>query len=617
MTQVINTTYQQQKQQVLTLFQQVSEAAQAQNNPEIQTFLNEAATRLEQDKLFVVVCGEFKQGKSSLLNAFLDTPGLFPVDVDITTNLVSTISDSPEEKITIFLGDPQQETQKVIQRSEIPEYVTEQGNPANVQKARLLAIETVNPKLREGLVLVDTPGAGSLNQQHTDIAYAILPNADVILFVSDVLTPMSQAELEFVKQIHQQCSNIIFVATKIDTKQDYRSVIANNQEKLSQTLNCAPQDLTVIPVSSRAKLDYLKTNALEDLEDSNFAALEKALWELIKNRRGRLLLEQSLSKLNRAVVALKTPLQAELKAYQLKNQQDIDELEQQFQQTRRKLQELLQQDAQWQQQLNDEVAILHNLSLDRFQQQFEQLRSSTLSGSKYDALLKQPTQASHQLEAQIDALMTDMAKWLHLQVDILRTQLESTTKLSFRSVMVALDPVSVDLSESASPHVWAENTVKHMDSGVSVVGVLGKLIGFGIGCAIGEAEAGEAVGALVGIVLGGIAGFTISLGRKLIQKPQMSKEELTQLIEQFFDESQKLCVTALEEAMDDLKQSVQNEFRNQLHQQQDTCERTLHSVQQLRSLSKQQADERVNELQLPLRQFDEYQRQVFGLAELI
>jgi putative ribosome biogenesis GTPase RsgA len=42
-------------------------------------------------------------------------------------------------------------------------------------------MESPNPQLKEGLVLVDTPGIGSLNTEHTAITYAFIPNADAIL----------------------------------------------------------------------------------------------------------------------------------------------------------------------------------------------------------------------------------------------------------------------------------------------------------------------------------------------------------------------------------------------------------------------------------------------------
>ena len=96
-------------------------------------------------KLFVVVAGKFKQGKSSLLNAFLNKTEIFSVDIDITTNLVSTITYGKDERVSVVLGESGKETIKQIAKSDIPDYVTEQRNVKNAKQAKMLTIESPNP----------------------------------------------------------------------------------------------------------------------------------------------------------------------------------------------------------------------------------------------------------------------------------------------------------------------------------------------------------------------------------------------------------------------------------------------------------------------------------------
>src|SRR5947209_2665660 len=194
--------YEQKKQQALQLFQTAIAFAHEHNNSQIEQFLTETMKRLVEEKLIVVVCGEFKQGKSSLINALLDEPGLCPVDVDIATSTVTSIAYGPQERLAVQLGEPGQpvkEEKLLHNRSEIAEYVTEHGNPRNVRRARLMTIQVPNKKLASGLVLVDTPGVGGLNSEHTDVAYAFRSSADVVLFVSDALEPLSAVEISFSK----------------------------------------------------------------------------------------------------------------------------------------------------------------------------------------------------------------------------------------------------------------------------------------------------------------------------------------------------------------------------------------------------------------------------------
>ena len=140
--------YQQHKHQILQLFSQALGAAKHHKSAPTVEHLETARQNLVSGKLFVVVAGEFKQGKSSLLNALLNETEIFPVDIDITTNLVSTITYGKEEKVSVVLGESRQETMKQISKQEIPDYVTEQRNAKNNKQAKMLVIESPNPPVK-------------------------------------------------------------------------------------------------------------------------------------------------------------------------------------------------------------------------------------------------------------------------------------------------------------------------------------------------------------------------------------------------------------------------------------------------------------------------------------
>ena len=97
----------------------------------------------------------------SLVGALVEDPALFPVHVDIATSLITSVEYAAEEQITVFLGGKESSVPQPISRGQIAEFVTEQGNPGNMRSARLLRIQTPNEWLKDGLVLLDTPGAGA------------------------------------------------------------------------------------------------------------------------------------------------------------------------------------------------------------------------------------------------------------------------------------------------------------------------------------------------------------------------------------------------------------------------------------------------------------------------
>ena len=228
------TSYQIQRQDLLTLFRSVSAIAHSRGAAESEQRLAGAMRRLQDGRLATVVCGEFKRGKSSLLGALLEEPGLFPVDVDIATNMVTMISYGAAELINVILVGDGEEEAREITRADIPLYVTEQQNRGNAKNVRLLTIETPSVKLATGLTFVDTPGVGALNQEHTAVTYGFLPAADAVIFVSDATTPLAESELGFVRKISEYCPVILFVITKIDLRDDYAQIVDNTRAKLAE-----------------------------------------------------------------------------------------------------------------------------------------------------------------------------------------------------------------------------------------------------------------------------------------------------------------------------------------------------------------------------------------------
>lgn len=249
--------------------------------------VQDARNQLLDGRLTAVTIGEYKRGKSSLVGALVEDPELFPVNVDITTSLITSIEDAAEEQITVFMSDKESSTPQWISRDQIADFVTEQGNPRNRRAARLLRIQTPNERLKDGLVLLDTPGAGGLNTAHTAITYAVLSSADVGIFVIDALTPLTVQELSMLETTAKLGARMLVVITKIDRVMDSSSAVSNAKAKLIGVLGPdLGASIPVIPVSSSAKLDWLRTGDRDSLAESNFEALEAVLWNLLGQEGG-------------------------------------------------------------------------------------------------------------------------------------------------------------------------------------------------------------------------------------------------------------------------------------------------------------------------------------------
>ncbi|MBD2134033.1 dynamin family protein [Sphaerospermopsis sp. FACHB-1094] len=622
-------SYQQQKQKVLQLFKPAKTLAEGQKNIEIKQSLEEVEKRLIDEKLFVVVCGEFKQGKSSLMNALLNEPELFTVDVDITTNLVSSITYGETEKITVVLGESGKEKSQEIQRAEIPNYVTEQHNKGNTRQAKMLVLQSPNPQLKEGLVLVDTPGVGSLNVEHTAVTYAFIPNADAIIFVSDALAPLSAKELEFItERIVPYCQNLIFVVTKIDSVANYENIIASNREKLAQVLKLPDSEISIIPVSSRLKLDYLKFQEAEDLEDSNFQELENELWGLISQERGKILLLRALTELGRAVNEIKTPIQVEWETYQQQSKQELEESERQLQATKERLAALQENNADWLTQLNYGLQDIRRQIIHQFDVGFDKVHNKANEYLDNNKLLNNPTEIASLLEGDINGLMSNLGKLLSQQTAELYTNIESASKLNLNPLEIDdLEWDKTDITfqkgKTKPTGLFEKSVVIFRNIGFTATpgATIGYWVGGIAGAAIGAlfggigAGPGATIGQALGLSLAGLAGAKLGFDQSVSQIKDKDKREVSKFIFPYLKQSQMLCRKVLDDAITDLEQSMREELRKQIKREKNNCDRSLRALQEARQRSQIQVQQRTQELQVILPQINQLQKNIQQLAQ--
>jgi GTPase SAR1 family protein len=620
-------SYQVQKQNVLNLFQAARSFTKEFGTPVIDKNLLEAGNYLDNGKLCVVVCGEYKQGKSSLTNALLET-NLFPVDIDITTSAVTTITYGEIEKITVVMGEQGKSKAEQITRSQIPEYVTEKGNPKNYKQVKLLSIESPNPKLKDGLVIADTPGVGGLNTEHTAVSYAFIPNADVVLFVSDALSPLSTDELSFIDRIKADCENLIFVVTKIDKKADYQTIVKSNREKLAKVLECPQEQILIIPVSSELKKVYLQHQNIEDLEDSNFATLEKELWQYLNRQGGYILIMRSLTKLRRQTSDMYAPLKVEWDAYQQKSQADLAKQEREFQEQKDALQELLDGNAQWRNQLARGLLQVRQKVTKEFQTGFITVRNRTSLYLDNERLLSEPPQIASLIETDIDALMTRLQKLMGAEAGELQAKIELDSGLNLSIGYIDLTVDKADRGMVNVPIETADAWQKGLaatqgaafkgTAGTTLGGVVGGVVGGAIGFLFGGIGAGPgaAIGAQFGMALGGIAGATQGMQDSLAQVKQRDKSKVSELILPFLSNSQTLAQTALNNAVDVLKLEMEQEFTTLIQEQKSTGERKLKAVQNAQKMTQAEMAAKSKILKEPVEKMQRLLMEIDRLAQV-
>lgn len=123
--------------------------------------LSVAVARARRPATIVCVVGEFKQGKSSLVNAILARP-VCPVDDDIATSAITRVRYGDEPCVEVRRRVDDEVVVEQVDIGSLDEWVSERGNPENSRGVERVDISLPHPLLANGLAIVDTPGMGGL-----------------------------------------------------------------------------------------------------------------------------------------------------------------------------------------------------------------------------------------------------------------------------------------------------------------------------------------------------------------------------------------------------------------------------------------------------------------------
>jgi hypothetical protein len=251
--------------------------------PDLEARLRQTRARLLDDRIRVLVVGEFKQGKSMLVNALVSAP-VCPVYDDVATAVPTVVQFAEEPVLTVVRqhdgadGPVEQRTT----RSDVPlpelseavaAHVSESHNPGNRQKLHHVEVGVPRHLLQAGLEIVDTPGVGGLNSVHGAATMSALPTADAVLLVSDASQEYTAPELEFLSRAVRLCPNVACVLTKTDLYPEWRRIVELDRGHL----RTAGVDAELIAVSSQVRWQAVTTGDLDLNAESGFAELEEYL----------------------------------------------------------------------------------------------------------------------------------------------------------------------------------------------------------------------------------------------------------------------------------------------------------------------------------------------------
>ncbi|WP_432358994.1 dynamin family protein [Sporosarcina sp. UB5] len=305
-------------------------------------YLRNKADRLADQEFTVALFGAFSAGKSSFSNALIGDRVL-PVSPNPTTaaiNRIKPISAGKEDRTAdVHLKTVSQMTEDVAYSFEMlgvpvstleeafskvedvisreleneslhihktfirafqsgyPVYKDRLGSILNVdqteftrfvaEEERSCFVDSIDlyidcPLTRQGITLVDTPGADSINARHTDVAFDYIRNADAILFITYYNHAFARADREFLIQLGRvkdafELDKMFFIVNAID--------LANDAEEAEMVLSFVEQELTTFGIRHPRVHGISSLQALE----AKLAGQQDSAMEAFENHFGHFL----------------------------------------------------------------------------------------------------------------------------------------------------------------------------------------------------------------------------------------------------------------------------------------------------------------------------------------
>jgi GTP-binding protein EngB required for normal cell division len=179
------------------------------------TVLHELIERCATSRLRVLVAGEAKRGKSTLVNALVGRD-ILPSGVVPVTAVATTIrfEAGAADRVDVRFSDGRHQARPL---DVLATLVTEAGNPHNVLGITEVVVTVGDgPLSRHRLELVDTPGVGSVHEHNSAAARSVYGGLDAVLVVLGVDPPITAAERDLLVELVGHAVATFVVLNKAD-----------------------------------------------------------------------------------------------------------------------------------------------------------------------------------------------------------------------------------------------------------------------------------------------------------------------------------------------------------------------------------------------------------------
>lgn len=266
---------------------------------------------IESHKFQVAVMGEFKRGKSTLINALLGQEVL-PVDATPATATLNRVTYGNHPRAILEYKDGRKQEVAV---DELAEYVTKitKHSENNARQIRQAIVQYPTIFCQNDVDIIDTPGLQDVEEM-TAITIQNIRDVDLAIIAISARFPFSDTECSFIVQLLEAgtITKLVIMVTYIDTVDsdereeflDYlgerikNSVLKKLRDKypsghdIYASYERTIGELEMFPVSSKLALKAKKTGDVSLLEESGIQRVQRELTRLfLANRRNNVVIK--------------------------------------------------------------------------------------------------------------------------------------------------------------------------------------------------------------------------------------------------------------------------------------------------------------------------------------
>ncbi|MGH8396959.1 MAG: dynamin family protein [Gammaproteobacteria bacterium] len=190
----------------------ISEVIERYRLAEYRPRLNDLIAGGEAGAIELAVLGRVSSGKSSLINTLIGQP-LLPVGSIPVTAVTTRLRYGPALAVeTLDLNG------RLLSRrgDELAALISEAGNQNNRLSLAEVRVQVPAPLLRDGIILTDTPGLGSLHPAASRHVLDYLPRCELGILTIDSTATLAQADVDLVRGLLDVGADVLVVLTKGD-----------------------------------------------------------------------------------------------------------------------------------------------------------------------------------------------------------------------------------------------------------------------------------------------------------------------------------------------------------------------------------------------------------------